>query len=140
MKTILPTLALVVLTGSAFAGERMFSLDKACHSSEIACSRTVQTRSAGTDGAYYHSNLSHNAVILINETSEFMTFFVYSGAVCGPNDVNGLIRNGAQVYETVVAPHQISRTDERGRHYWVCSKPGKWGIDMAANRVVRLPW
>ena len=140
MKTILPSLALLVFTASAFGGDRIVSLGKTCHSSEIVCSRCVRTHSAGTEGAYYHSNLSHNAVILINETSEFMTFFVYSGDRCGPNDVNEMIRIGAQVYSTVVPPHQVSYTDERGRHYWVCSKPGKWSIDMAANRAVRLPW
>ena len=140
MKTILPSLVLLIFGASAFGGQRSVALGTTCHSSGIVCSRSVRTQSAGTEGAYYHSNLSHNAVILINETSEFMTFFVYSGDICGPNDVNEMIRIGAQVYEIVVPPHQVSYTDERARHYWVCSKPGKWGIDMAANRVVRLPW
>ncbi len=134
MKTLFPSILGVLVAGSAFAGETIVQTQYA----DAKCSRTLRTRSAGTEGAWYHSSLFHSKVVLINDTDEYVTFFVYSGSVCGPNEINRLIRNGAQVYETVVPPHHVSYTDERGPHYWVGSKPGKWGIDMAKNRVVPL--
>lgn len=140
MKTILTSLFAIAVAGNAFAGDSVVTTRQSYQSSETACSRTIRTRNAGTEGAYYRSNLFQNAVVLINDTSDFMTFFVYSGALCGPSDINHLIRTGAHVYETVVPPHQMSFTDQRGHHYWIGSKRGKWGIDMAHNRVVPLPW
>ena len=142
MKTILPYLAILALAGSAFAGETVVTTRRSYLSGE-SCSGTHEgssrrTRSTGTPGAYYHSNLFRNAVILINDTPDYMTFFVYSGDLTGANDLNHMVRIGAHVYEVVVPPHKVSFTDQRGRHYWVCSKPGKWGIDMAKHRIVSM--
>ena len=140
MKNALLSLLFLVSAGSTFAGQRVVAVDRADTSFESQCSRTRKVTNAGTPGAYYRSNFFHNAVLLINESSDYMTFFVYSGAVCGPNDINKMIRVGAHVYEIVVPPHSRSFTDERGRHYWVGSKRGKWGVDLSTNRVVPLTW
>jgi hypothetical protein len=78
--------------------------------------------------------------MLINDTPDYMTFFVYSGDVCGPNDINGFIRRGAHVYPTLVPPYGRSFTDERAHHYWVGSKRGKWAIDLTRNCVTPLDW
>ncbi len=134
MKTLIPSILGILIAGSALAGETVVQSQNA----DGKCSRTLRTRSAGTEGAWYRSSLFHSKVVLINETDDYMTFFVCAGSVCGPNEINLLIRNGAHVYETVVPPHHVSYADERGAHYWVGSKLGKWGVDMAKNRVVPL--
>ena len=140
MKTILPYLTVLALAGSAFAGETVVTSRRTYRSGE--CSGTheggssIRSRSTGTPGAYYHSNLFRNAVILTNDTAGYMTFFVYSAELSGPADLDSLVHKGAHVYEIVVPPYQVSYTDQRGRHYWVCSKPGKWGIDPMRNRIV----
>lgn len=141
MKTILPYLTVLALAGSAFAGETVVS-SRNIYRASRECSGTheggssIRQRSTGTPGAYYRSNLFRNAVILSNDTPGYMTFFVYSAELSGPADLDGLVRRGAHVYEIVVPPYQVSFTDQRGRHYWVCSKPGKWGIDLMRNRIV----
>ena len=138
MKTILPTLTLLALAGSAFAGEASVT---ATSDSDYAGTRDRNCphgKSAGTPGAYYHSNFGHNAIMLCNDTPDFMTFFTYCGDMRAPNHINLLIRNGAQVYETVVPPYTTSFTDQRARHYWVGSLQGKWRIDMMHNRIVHL--
>lgn len=140
MKTILSYLTLIALAGSAFAGDSVVTLRRY---SGASCSGTheggssIHYRGTGTPGAYYRSNLCRNAVILLNDTPDFMTFFVYSGALSGPADLNSLVHTGAHVYEIVVPPYTTSFTDQRARNYWVCSKPGKWGIDLMVNRIVR---
>jgi hypothetical protein len=96
-------------------------------------------KDAGTPGTYYHSNFEHNAVICINDTAHFTTFFIYYGDMGGPNDINEMIRIGANVYQVVVPPYQRSFVDQRGRCYWVASKPGKWGIDLAKRRLGPTP-
>ena len=121
--------------GSAFAGETM-ATSSSGKTSVSTQERHCRGKSAGTEGAYYHSNFWRNAVILCNDTPNYMTFFVYCGDMRAPNDINELIHNGAQVYEIVVPPHKTSYTDQRARYYWVGSKRGKWGIDMARNRIV----
>jgi hypothetical protein len=139
MKTNLPYLAVLAFAGSAFAGETVVTSRTTYQSSESASSHACgRFKNAGTPGAFYHSNFSRNAVLLCNDTPDFMTFFVYSGDVAGPNDINHMIRIGAQVYEIVVPPYRRSYTDQRGRHYWVGSKRGKWGIDLATHQIV--PW
>ena len=141
MKTTLSYLAVLALAGSAFAGETVVT-SRTSYRSSGECSGThdggssVRSRSTGTPGASYHSNLFRNAVILTNDTAGYMTFFVYSSDLSGPANLDRLVHRGAHVYEIVVPPYQISHTDQRGRHYWVCSKPGKWGIDMMRNRIV----
>jgi hypothetical protein len=140
MKTILVSFLALVAAGGAFAGERVVATDRTARYSEGKCDRTRKTRNAGTPGAYYHSNFFHNAIMLINDTPDYMTFFVYSGDVCGPNDINGFIRRGAHVYPTLVPPYGRSFTDERAHHYWVGSKRGKWAIDLTRNCVTPLDW
>lgn len=140
MKNLILSLVFLMGAGSAFAGVRVVSTVQTEPSCDAKCDRTTHTRSAGTPGAYYRSNFFHNAVLLKNASSDFMTFFVYSGDVCGTNDINKMIRSGAHVYEMVVPPHGRSFTDERGHHYWVGSKRGKWGVDPVTNRVVPLKW
>ena len=140
MKTIHLSLALLVAASTAFAGERVITADRTVRYSDAQCSRTTKVTNAGTPGAYYRSNFFHNAVMLINDTPDYMTFFVYSADVCGPNDINGFIRRGAHVYPAIVPPYGRSFTDERGRHYWVGSKQGKWAIDQTRNCVVPLAW
>ena len=142
MKTTLPFLAVLALVGTAFAGQAVVTSSKTYQPSESArCSAhpcPSAVKNAGTPGAFYRSNCGRNAVMLLNDTPDFMTFFVYSGNFCEYADINGLISSGAQVYETVVPPYTRSYTNQRGRHYWVGSKPGKWGIDPQKNRVARL--
>jgi hypothetical protein len=138
MRTSLPYLAILAITGTAFAGETVvttrYSVESCSHTQTGRSS--TRNRSAGTEGAYYRSNLFRNAVILTNDTPDFMTFFVYAGDVSGPADLHSLVRTGAHVYEVVVPPYKVSFTDQRGPRYWVCSKPGKWGIDLMMNRIV----
>jgi hypothetical protein len=134
MKTILTCLAGFALIGSALAGETYRSLEQ-CPTTNGTTSR--HNRSAGPEGTYYRSNFARNAVILTNDTPNFVTFFVYDGDLTGPNDIHHMVRIGAQVYPVVVPPYQKSYADQRGRRYWVCAKPGKWGIDLQTNRIVR---
>ncbi|MEO6786472.1 MAG: hypothetical protein ABI318_10100, partial [Chthoniobacteraceae bacterium] len=70
-----------------------------------------------------------------NDTPDFVTFFVYSADEPGSADIHDLIRQSAHVYPTIVPPYGRSFTDQRGRFYWVCTKPGKWGIDLAERRI-----
>lgn len=134
MKPTLPYLALFAFAGSSFAGERV-----------VTYSRTTQTeqeprcggmKGAGTPGAFYHSNFQRNGVRLFNNTQDYMTFFVYFADLPGPNDVNEMIRIGAQVYPTVMSPYEKALIERRGTHYWVASKPGRWRIDQAARQLV----
>jgi hypothetical protein len=137
MKTILSSLAILAVAGPAFAGDTV----RAIYRSE-SCAGThergssIFKRSTGTPGAYFRSNLFRDAVILYNDTPEYMTFFVYSSDQAGPANLTSLVRKGAHVYDVIVPPYRIYHTDQRGRHYWVCSKPGKWGIDLAKGRIV----
>ena len=94
-------------------------------------------KSTGTPGAFHRSNFFHNAVVVCNDTSRFMTFFVYYGDMPGPNSVNDMVRIGANVYELVVPPYQRSFLEQRGSCYWVSARPGKWGIDLSERRIVR---
>ena len=140
MKTILPYCILFILTASAFAGETV--VDSRRYSEESCSSNTTgasswRKRSAGPEGAYYHSNFSRNAVILTNDTADFMTFFVYFGDLPGPNNVDDMVRIGARVYGVVVPPYTTSLTNQRASGYWICAKPGRWGIDLMRNRIVR---
>lgn len=135
MKATLPFLSALLLASQAFAGTGVVMPE----TNGTRCSSSIWTRCAGTAGAYYRSSLGHTKVVLTNKTSGYMTFFVYSGTECGPNDINRLIRNGAHVYTTVVPPRHTSYTDERAAHYWVGSLSGKWGIDPTTNSVVRVP-
>jgi hypothetical protein len=79
-----------------------------------------------------------NAVIFRNDTPSFVSFFVYFGNNSGPNNVNGMIRNNAFVYEMVVAPYATSFVDQRARYYWVGSKEGRW--TMGNGGVRSLPF
>jgi hypothetical protein len=140
MKTTLPYFTVLALINSAFAGEtvvnsRRYSVDSCGITSGGSSCRA---KSAGAEGAYYHSNFSRNAVILTNDTANFMTFLVYFGDLSGPNSVERMVEMGATVYEVVVPPYKKCLTDQRASVYWVCAKPGKWGIDRMRNRVVRL--
>jgi len=139
MKTI-HYLALLAFAGSAFAGVTTRQVNQSsefgsCRNRHFHC---AFAKDAGTPGAYYHSNLARNAVIVINDTPDFMTFFVYSGDMPGSNDINDMIRIGANVYQVVVSPYQTSFLDQRGRCYWVGSKQGRWGIDSMQRRIVPL--
>jgi hypothetical protein len=143
MKTTLFCLTILAFVGTAFAGQTTGNSPRTYKASEATCCNAHtrpcgRLKNAGTPGAFYRSNPGRNAVILVNDTPQFMTFFVYSGDLCAPNDINALISNGAHVYETVVPPYTRSYTNQRGRHYWIGSKPGKWGIDPAKNRIARL--
>ena len=134
-------LALLALAGSAVAGVTSNSV---CQSSDAASCRSREHicgwyRDAGTPGTFYHSNLGRDAVICINDTPHFTTFFVYFGDMPGSNDVNDMIRIGAYVYQVIVPPYQKSFIDQRGRCYWVGSKPGKWGIDPTTHRLGHTP-
>lgn len=103
MKTILVSFLALVAAGGAFAGERVVATDRTARYSEGKCDRTRKTRNAGDSRAHYRSNFFHNAIMLINDTPDYMTFFVYSGDVCGPNDINGFIRRGAHVPDVSAA-------------------------------------
>lgn len=142
MKLPVPFLAALAFTTTAFAGETMVSSDRAYHVSETwltHCNRYDGVlKNAGTSGAFYRTNFSHNAVTFFNDTPHYMTFFIYSGDICGPVDMNGAIHSGAQVYEVVVPPYRTSFSDRRGRFFWVGSKLGKWGIDAANRQLARL--
>lgn len=142
MKTKLTLVAVLAFAGCAFAGQPTVTSSQYYRPSESArCSAhpsPCAVKNAGTPGAFYQSNLARNAVILINDTPHFMTFFVYSGNMCESNDINAMISRGAHVYETVVPPFTRSFSNQRGRHYWVGTKPGRWGIDLAQNRVAPL--
>lgn len=94
-------------------------------------------KSAGTPGAFYRSNLFRNAVLVCNDTPNFMTFFVYYGDMPGDNGVDGMVRIGANVYQVTVEPYRRSFLDQRGSCYWVSARPGKWAIDLAERRIVR---
>ncbi len=137
---IIPFLATLMISAAALAGERIVSRTTEQRWDEpSSCAREIhcgRIKNAGTPGAFYHSNFSRNAVILCNDTPDFMTFFVYSGDVAGTNEINHLIRVGAHVYEVIVPPYQKGFTDQRGREYWVGSKKGKWAIDLMTKRVV----
>jgi len=134
MKTVLTCLTGLALIGSAFAGETSRSPEQ-CEITNGTSS--IRNRSAGPEGTYYRSNFSRNAVIFTNKTPNYVTFFVYAGELAGPNDIYKMVRVGAPVYPVVVPPFQKSYADQRGRRYWVCAKPGKWGIDLQTNRIVR---
>jgi hypothetical protein len=134
MKTTLTCLAGLALIGSAFAGETYRSSE---HCKITDGTSTRKNRSAGPDGTYYRSNFARNAVILTNDTPNFVTFFVYAGDLPGPNDVFNMVRAGAIVDEVVVAPYQRSFANQNAKRYWVCAKVGKWGIDLQRNRIVR---
>jgi hypothetical protein len=133
-------LTLLALATSAFAGETVVSMHKytgdSCRitSGESSC----RAKGAGPEGAYYRSNFSRNAVILTNDTADFMTFFVYFADSPGPNSVERMVNLGATVYEFLVPPYKTYLTNQRGSVYWVCAKPGEWGIDVMRNRIVRL--
>ncbi len=133
---------LVALASAAmsFAGQSVVSVRTEISETDLApCNRfSCKLKSAGAPGAFHRSNLEHNAVVCYNDTPGFMTFFVYSGDICGPANVGEIIRQGAQVYEIVVPPYQTSFTDRHGRFYWVGSRPGKWGIDPASRQLARL--
>ncbi len=145
MKNTLSLIVSLAFVGSASAGETVVTSSKTYHRSEYArCSAHAYGffgwKEAGTPGTYYRSNCGRNAILLVNNTPEFMTFFVYSGDLCSPNDINAMISDGAHVYETVVPPYTRSFSNQRAKHYWVGTKPGKWGIDLAKNRVAPLPF
>ena len=141
MKLPIPFLASLAFAATAFSGENVVTTTR-YHVSETGrthCSAfDCGLKSAGVPGAFYRSNFSRNAVVFINDTADFVTFFVYSGDICGPNEVNEMIRAGAQVYEVVVPPYQTSFTDRRGRYFWVGSKRGQWGIDPARHQLARM--
>ncbi len=138
MKIALPLLAALATASAALAGETVVTTTR----SEIElthCNRyDCVMKSAGTPGAFFRTNFSHNAVVFYNDTPHYITFFMYSGDICGPNDVDLMIRAGAQVYEVVVPPYQTSFSDRRGRFFWIGSKPGKWGIDASSRQLARL--
>lgn len=141
MKTPLSFIAALAFAGTAFAGQAVVTTTVYQSSEYVRCSAHVPGigfKDAGSPGTYYKSNCGRNAVLLVNDTPEFMTFFVYFGDLCSPNDINHMIWSGAQVYETVVPPFTRSFSNQRAKHYWVGTKPGKWGIDMAKNRVAPL--
>lgn len=140
MKTVLSYLTFLATAASAFAGETVVNSRKYTADSCGITSggSSCRTRSAGTEGAYYHSNFFRNAVILTNDTADFMTFFVYFGDLPGPNSVERMVRLGAPVSQLVVPPYKTYLTDQRASVYWVCAKPGKWVVDLMRNRIVRL--
>ena len=142
MKLPIPFLAAFAFTTTAFAGENVVSSTTRYQVSEAGrtqCSAfDCRLKSTGIPGAFYRSNFSRNAVVFFNDTADFMTFFIYSADICGPNEVNEMIRAGAQVYEIVVPPYQTGFSDRRGRYFWVGSKRGKWGIDPARHQLARL--
>ncbi len=126
IKTALTLLVGLTFIGSALAGEDGRISDG---------TPSRKNRSAGPAGAWYRSNRARNEVIVKNNTSDYMTFFVYSGHQRGTVDVRQMIRIGAPVYTVIVAPHQQSYLDQRDRYYWVYAKPGHCGIDLQRNRI-----
>ncbi len=134
MKTIL-FCSVLAFAGSALAGVNSITVSE----SQSDCHHRAhygRMKDAGTPGTYYRSNFFRNEVIVVNDTSDFVTFFVYFGDVSGPNHINKMIRTKAPVYELVVAPYQSSFFEQRGRCYWVGTTPGKCGIDPARGRIV----
>ena len=139
MKIATPILAALAFATTAFGGETVITTRTQVSETEFThCNRyDCVMKNAGTPGAFFRSNFSRNAVVFYNDTPNYMTFFMYSGDICGPNDVNNMIRTGAQVYEVVVPPYQTSFSDRRGRFFWIGSKPGQWGIDAARHQLAR---
>ncbi len=132
-------LVVLALAGSAVAGVTSRDI---VQSSDSASCRTHRSdcagmKSTGTPGAYYRSNFFRNAVLVCNDTPNFMTFFVYFGDMPGPNGIDGMVRIGANVYQVTVEPYRKSFLDQRSSCYWVSARPGKWGIDLSERRIVR---
>ena len=120
-------LAIVALAGSAIAGSTQYQPDYESSEANVG-HPSCRYKNAGTPGASYRSNCSRNAVYLRNDTSEYVTFFVYFRDLDGPNTINSALSQNAFVYERVVAPHQVSRMDQRARYYCVGSREGKWAV------------
>ena len=97
---------------------------------------SARGRESVLPGTYHYSNFCRNAVYMVNETSDFVTFFVYFGSVPGINDVDKMVRSQATVYEMIVPPQSRRFLEQRGPQSWICAKPGKWAVDRAAARVV----
>jgi len=134
MKTALALLTGLTLIGNALAGVGITGPSRGCPLTDGTASGSY--RSAGPDGAWYRSNFSRNAIFVKNDTSDYMTFFVYSGSEPGTVSIDRMVRIGAPVYYVIVPPHQQSFIDQRGRYCWVCAKPGWRGIDLQTNRIV----
>lgn len=135
MKTTLPYFAILAILGSAFAGDGIVISTRTYQTTDSGA-RCGRMKDAGTPGAFYHSNFPGNAVVLLNKTPEYVTFFIYFADMRGPNDVDEMIRLGAPVYPSVVSPYQKGMSNMRGSSYWVSSRPGKWRIDPVAHRLV----
>ncbi|MEO6741828.1 MAG: hypothetical protein ABIP20_16405 [Chthoniobacteraceae bacterium] len=137
MKT-LRFLAVLAFAGSAFAG--VDSYDR-CQMTDSARTRARQApcarlKDAGTPGTYYYSNLFRNAVYVVNDTSCFMTFFVYFSDQPGSTDINEMIRHNAHIQEMVVPPYQTRYFEQRRSHYVIGTKPGRWSIEASQGRLV----
>ena len=130
MKT-LRFLPLLALTASAMAGVN--STDSYQGSRYTHSGYSKET---GTAGTHYYSNLFRNAVYVVNDSSDFVTFFIYFADQAGPNSINKMIRTNANVYEMVVPPYQTRFFEQKASHYWVGTRTGKWVIDTARGRIV----
>lgn len=133
MKT-LRFLPLLALTASAIAG--VTSTDAYEDSSTTRQSHSGRCKETATPGACYYSNLFRNAVYVVNDTSDFVTFFVYFADRPGPNSISKMIRTNAHVYEMVVPPYQTRFFEQKASHYWVGTRTGKWAIDPSRGRIV----
>ena len=137
MKT-LRFLTFLAIAGSAFAGtdssDRCQTSDSArAHAHQAPCGHM---KNAGTPGTYYYSNLFRNAVYVVNDTSCFMTFFVYFSDQPGSSDINEMIRHNAYIQEMVVPPYQTRYFEQRRSHYVIGTKPGRWAIEASQGRLV----
>ena len=91
MKTTLPYFALLAILGSAFAGDGIVTSTRTYQATDSGA-RGGRMKDAGTPGAIYHSNFPGNAIVLLNKTPEYVTFFIYFADMRGPNDVDEMIR------------------------------------------------
>ncbi len=135
MKT-LRFLPLLALTASAIAGVTSSDAYQSSGRTSTRHSYSGYSKETGTPGTHYYSNLFRNAVYVVNDTSDFVTFFIYFADQPGPNSVNKMIRINANVYEMVVPPYQTRFFEQRASHYWVGTRTGKWAIDTAHGRIV----
>ena len=130
---ILHAIPLLALTASAMAG---VTSSDVYHETPTRHSPTGRCKETATPGTCYYSNLFRNAVYVVNDTSDFVTFFVYFADRSGPNSINKMIRTNAHVYEMVVPPYQTRFFEQKASHYWVGTRIGKWAIDPAQGRIV----
>lgn len=130
---LLRFLALLAVAGSAYAGVTTYETVESSRTCEGQCRHM---KNAGTPGTCYRSNLFRNAVIVVNDTPRFMTFFVYFADMPCSRDINSMIRSSAYIQEMIVPPHQKRYFEQRRSHYVIGTKPGRWSIDASQGRLV----